>query len=221
MAENSVRFNGSQPPWWWWKFGGRTNTTVFDNINIGDLPTLICRCSSRLRCYRFLMSNVYIGWTLPIIWIFINKERWTNFTLTNWLSNSPGKCATSEQKDNSTWEENTAVTRLLIDQHSAVLVSKGYERNWLTHELTWLSQATLSCVYSWADILWQHRFSTILHKHTHACIQVHVTYMQFAHRSAAIWRLTDRLWTQQHTRRPASTDRTARAANFRRDLEAT
>ena len=40
---------------------------------------------------------------------------------------------------------------------------KGYNRNWLTHELTWFSQTTFSWLYSWADILWQHMFSTILH----------------------------------------------------------
>ena len=28
IAENTVRFDGSQPPWWRWKFGGRNNTTV-------------------------------------------------------------------------------------------------------------------------------------------------------------------------------------------------
>ena len=33
----------------------------FYNIDIGDLLTPIRRCSSRLRCHRFLMSDVYIG----------------------------------------------------------------------------------------------------------------------------------------------------------------
>jgi len=63
-AENTVRFDGSQPPRCLWKFGGRSNTTVFDNIDIGDLPMPIRRCFSRLRCYRFSMSDVYIGRTL-------------------------------------------------------------------------------------------------------------------------------------------------------------
>jgi len=36
----------------------------FYNIDIGDLPTPIRRCSSRLRCRRFSMSDVYIGRTL-------------------------------------------------------------------------------------------------------------------------------------------------------------
>jgi len=48
-AENTVRFDGSQPPRSRWKFGDRNNTTIFDNIDIGDLPTRIHRCSSRLR----------------------------------------------------------------------------------------------------------------------------------------------------------------------------
>jgi len=65
-AENTVTFDGSQPPWWQWKFGGRNNTTIFDNIDISDLPTLICWCSSRLWCCRFSMSNVYIGRTLAL-----------------------------------------------------------------------------------------------------------------------------------------------------------
>jgi len=38
----------------------------FYNIDIGDLPTPIRRCSSRLRCRRFSMSDVYIGRTLKI-----------------------------------------------------------------------------------------------------------------------------------------------------------
>jgi len=63
-AKNTVRFNGSQPPRWWWKFGGHNNTTIFDNIDIGDLLTPIRRCSSWLRCYQFSMSDVYIGRTL-------------------------------------------------------------------------------------------------------------------------------------------------------------
>jgi len=33
----------------------------FYNIDIGDLPTPIRRCSSRLRCRGFSMSDVYIG----------------------------------------------------------------------------------------------------------------------------------------------------------------
>jgi len=65
-ADNTVRFDGSQPLRWRWKFGGRNNTVIFDNIDIGDLPTPIRRCSSRLRCYRFSMSDVYIGRTLLI-----------------------------------------------------------------------------------------------------------------------------------------------------------
>ena len=64
IAENTVKFNGSQPPRWRQKFGGRNNTTIFDNIDIGGLLTLIGRCSSRLRCCRFSMSDVYIGQTL-------------------------------------------------------------------------------------------------------------------------------------------------------------
>ena len=39
----------------------------FYNIDIGDLPTPICRCSSRLQCRRFSMSNVYIGRTLTYL----------------------------------------------------------------------------------------------------------------------------------------------------------
>jgi len=60
-AENTVRFDGSQWLWWRWKFSGRNNTTIFDNMDIG-----ICRrrCSCRLWCYRFSMSDVYIGRTL-------------------------------------------------------------------------------------------------------------------------------------------------------------
>jgi len=37
---------------------------IFYNIDIGDLPTPIRRCSSRLRCRRFSISDVYIGRTL-------------------------------------------------------------------------------------------------------------------------------------------------------------
>ena len=62
-AKNNVRFDGSQPPRWRWKFGGHNNTTIFDNIDIGDLLTPIHRCSSRL---RFSMSDVYIGRTLSM-----------------------------------------------------------------------------------------------------------------------------------------------------------
>ena len=40
--------------------------SIFYNIDIGDLPSPICRCSSRLRCRRFSMSDVYIGQTLLI-----------------------------------------------------------------------------------------------------------------------------------------------------------
>ena len=40
--------------------------SIFYNIDIGDLPTPIRRCSSRLRCRRFSMSDVYIGRTLMI-----------------------------------------------------------------------------------------------------------------------------------------------------------
>jgi len=36
------------------------------NIDIGDLPTPIRRCSTRLRCRRFSMSDVYIGRTLVV-----------------------------------------------------------------------------------------------------------------------------------------------------------
>ena len=35
-AKNTVRFRGSRPPRWRWKFGDRNNTTIFDNIDIGD-----------------------------------------------------------------------------------------------------------------------------------------------------------------------------------------
>jgi len=42
-----------QPPRWLQKFDGRNNTTIFDNIDIGDLLTPIRRCSSRLRCADF------------------------------------------------------------------------------------------------------------------------------------------------------------------------
>jgi len=67
----------------------RNNTAIFDNIspplpahavlnqtaiaslltyllNIGDLSTMIRRCSSRLLCCQFAMSDVYIGRTLFI-----------------------------------------------------------------------------------------------------------------------------------------------------------
>ena len=37
---------------------------IFYNSDIGDLLTPIRRCSSRLRCCRFSMSDVYIGRTL-------------------------------------------------------------------------------------------------------------------------------------------------------------
>jgi len=69
----TLRFDGSQPPWWRRKFGGRNNTAVFDNIDFGDLPTAIRWCSSRLRCYRFSMSDVYIGQTL----IFQSPHKFT------------------------------------------------------------------------------------------------------------------------------------------------
>ena len=63
-TENTLRFDGSQLLRWQWTFGGRNNTTVFYNIDISNLPTLICRCSSRFRCCRFSMSDVYIGRSL-------------------------------------------------------------------------------------------------------------------------------------------------------------
>jgi len=50
--------------------------SIFYNIDIGDLPTPIRRCSSRLQCRRFLMSDVYIGRTLLIMMIYsylVNK----------------------------------------------------------------------------------------------------------------------------------------------------
>ena len=56
-----------QPPRWLQKFDGRNNTTIFDNIDIGDLLTPIRRCSSRLRCCQFSISDVYIGRTLIIV----------------------------------------------------------------------------------------------------------------------------------------------------------
>jgi len=71
-TEDIVRFDGSQPLQWQWKFGGRNDTTIFDNIDISDLPMPIHLCSSRLRCCRFLMSDVYIGRTLALSnWVFI------------------------------------------------------------------------------------------------------------------------------------------------------
>jgi len=41
-----------------------TANSIFYNIDIGDLPTPIRRCSSRLWCRRFSMCDVYIGRTL-------------------------------------------------------------------------------------------------------------------------------------------------------------
>jgi len=45
----------------------------FYNIDIGDLPMPIRRCSSRLRCRRFSMSDVYIGRTL-VPWNFAPRS---------------------------------------------------------------------------------------------------------------------------------------------------
>jgi len=84
-AVNTVRFDGSQPPRWQWKYGGGNNTTIFDNIDIGDMPTPIRRCSSRLRCYQFLMSDVYIGRTL----LFIHRRKqWQTHSETTGLGSA-------------------------------------------------------------------------------------------------------------------------------------
>jgi len=68
-AKNTVRFDGSQLPWWRWKFGGRNNTTIFDNIDLKPMfQQALMMPIFDVRCVHRPNPKIIIRLTKPHEW---------------------------------------------------------------------------------------------------------------------------------------------------------